>query len=406
MTGCFGRSPFGRKKKNKKKDQKDNQDEAVSPSKQEKIELLTSSQNASDECSPEKEEHSFHRSNGVEVKLPLLSDCQLQQADTTVTICSGQLNSTSYSFLEDSSLISKDVRSLDTIATSSVEPLQKVNKSTSITSLNNVVTPLVDVGCQYDLLPADKYDSKERSGDEPSSFTCHFGCQFDQKMFLGERDSKPAKGDQLNGVINSVDFDCQVKVVNNINNDAGVFSPVTLAEGSPSVVAKPHPSFDVLSTSTESSSPSTLAERKRAALLSIVKKTNAKIPKFCVENVVSEEGELLNAAAVRKLLQKPSVKSYTSFMICLKKGSAKFVEQILQESDVLQLMFNALDALSMKCIGSFTDTILQLAIVRALKFILNSSVGIVYLINEDRGFVSDLAYGKNTFYTFVVFFSF
>ena len=115
---------------------------------------------------------------------------------------------------------------------------------------------------------------------------------------------------------------------------------------------------------------------------------------FKIENVVSEEGELLNAAAVRKLLQKPSVKSYTSFMICLKKGSAKFVEQILQECDALQLMFDALAALSMKSIGSFTDTILQLAIVRALKMILNSSVGIVYLINEDRGFVSDLAYGK------------
>ena len=126
--------------------------------------------------------------------------------------------------------------------------------------------------------------------------------------------------------------------------------------------------------------------------------TNGSASEFKIEDFVGEEGELLNAAAVRKLLQKPTVKSYTYFMICLKKGSTKFVEQILQECDALQLMFDALAALSMKSIGSFTDTILQLEIVRALKMILNSSVGIVYLIDEDRGFVSDLAYGKMLFF--------
>ena len=138
----------------------------------------------------------------------------------------------------------------------------------------------------------------------------------------------------------------------------------------------------------------------KACLWKAVKKAssaNTGLSEFKIEDVVSEEGELLNAAAVRKLLQKPTVKSYTSFMICLKKGSAKFVEHILHECDALQLMFDALAALSMKSIGSFTDTILQLSIVRALKMILNSSVGIVYLIEEDRGFVSDLAYGKDSY---------
>ena len=84
-------------------------------------------------------------------------------------------------------------------------------------------------------------------------------------------------------------------------------------------------------------------------------------------------------------------------MICLKKGSSKFIEQILQECDALQLMFDALAALSLKHIGSFSDTILQLEIVRAVKMILNNPIGIVYLIEEDRGFVSDLAFGKKTF---------
>jgi len=35
-----------------------------------------------------------------------------------------------------------------------------------------------------------------------------------------------------------------------------------------------------------------------------------------------------------------------------------------------------------------------LEIVRAVKMVLNSKVGLNYLIEEERGFVSDLAYGR------------
>jgi len=139
--------------------------------------------------------------------------------------------------------------------------------------------------------------------------------------------------------------------------------------------------------------PVSSAAKRRSALLSVVKAVSHR-PIFRVEDVVGDDGSLLNAAAVRKLLQKPSVKSYTSFLICLRKGSMKFIEQIIQECDAFQLMFDALAALSLKTIGSFTDTILQLEIVRAVKMVLNSKVGLNYLIEEERGFVSDLAYGR------------
>ena len=395
MTGCFGRSPFTKKNKSKKKKNqtKDNDETGginEAPSKQEKIELLTSSQNSHshDPYSPHKDEHSFNRSTEgkIEVEQSLLHDNH-QEVDTS----GEQFNSTSFSFLEDSSLCGKEVRSLDTTTS---EPVQKFDKSTSFTLLiidedDKILTSFVDIGCQFDQLPiATQHESdqtlRDNTIDKPSY--CDFECQFDQEAILDVDEnihSKPSK--EGNEMVTSVDFGCQAKDVNNndnVDHPKMKEAPVTVAT--------------IEALSSESPSPPTPAERRRAALLSIVKKTKA--PKFHVEDVVGEEGELLNAAAVRKLLQKPTVKSYTYFMICLKKGSTKFVEQILQECDALQLMFDALAALSMKSIGSFTDTILQLEIVRALKMILNSSVGIVYLIDEDRGFVSDLAYGKMLFF--------
>ena len=151
------------------------------------------------------------------------------------------------------------------------------------------------------------------------------------------------------------DFECQVSIepeVRAMEESTSIDNNNTTKDSKPSL-----PSTE------ETESAMSAAARKRSALLSVVKSVSPRA-KFRVEDVVGDDGSLLNAAAVRKLLQKPTVNSYTSFLICLKKGSMKFIEGIIQECDAFQLMFDALAALSLKTIGSFTDTILQLEISR------------------------------------------
>ena len=416
MKGCLPCSSFRRNKKNKRQSiterkTSDEKTAARSTSDEESIELLTSSHDgAIDERSPRKEEFQFINKSLLTEKDPLLS--HEDTLDETGVSEISQLNATQFTILSEGS----------------------PEKSTTISN---------------GVCPHDEVDSTPPSDGkvlEKKSFN-DFGCQFNQKVQEINNNDITNKG-LADGKLTSQDFECQVNIVapvkvvekqvsfvedkvneespiqfenrmningeglieanekENLNEEVKSKVPVShikvqIKENDPetseSEKTESKPTSEVSLSSSESDSPPLVSpiDRKKSALMSLVKRVSPSAKtKFRHEDIVSEEGELLNAAAVRKLLKSPTVKSYTAFMICLKKGSSKFIEQILQECDALQLMFDALAALSLKHIGSFSDTILQLEIVRAVKMILNSPIGIVYLIEEDRGFVSDLAFGK------------
>jgi len=93
--------------------------------------------------------------------------------------------------------------------------------------------------------------------------------------------------------------------------------------------------------------------KAKSSLWRAIKRVSSAPTEIKTEDLVDENGDLLNPEAVRAMLQNPTMKSYTTFMICLKKGSAKFIEQIIHECDAFQLMFDALTALSLKTIGNW-----------------------------------------------------
>lgn len=109
--------------------------------------------------------------------------------------------------------------------------------------------------------------------------------------------------------------------------------------------------------------------------------------------IIQEDGTI-SFDVCRRLLDRPSVKNYTTLNICLKKCSTKFYGDILYNCDALQTMFNTLAALSTKRSRSLSDTVLQSEVVKAIKILINSEIGMSYLLDAECSLVTDMAFGK------------
>lgn len=110
-------------------------------------------------------------------------------------------------------------------------------------------------------------------------------------------------------------------------------------------------------------------------------------------SIIKDDGTI-SFDVCSRLLQRPSVKNYTTLNICLKKCTSKFYGEILYNCNALQTMFDTLAALSLKGSRSLSDTVLQSEIVKAIKILINSEIGMNYLLGDECSLVTDMALGK------------
>lgn len=107
------------------------------------------------------------------------------------------------------------------------------------------------------------------------------------------------------------------------------------------------------------------------------------------------EHDHLDKEYCENLLVKPSSEVYAALNKWLQNSPKEWLEQFL-DCGALQLMFNTLNFMGLKK-TSFSEAVIELEIMRAIKLILNSRTGIEYLINlhEDHYLIGSLVLGKS-----------
>ena len=101
----------------------------------------------------------------------------------------------------------------------------------------------------------------------------------------------------------------------------------------------------------------------------------------------------------QKFLCAPSSHNYATINSCLARCSPEWLKKFL-ESNALQLMIATLGYMSLKSNSGLVDAVIQLDIIKAIKKILNSPVGMDHLIDEDPISVKEFIFGNVYFYIF------
>ena len=121
------------------------------------------------------------------------------------------------------------------------------------------------------------------------------------------------------------------------------------------------------------------------------------------EDTFNEDVEL-DIKYCRKILSRASAQNYAALNKWLKKCSSEWLEKFL-ECRSLEMMFSMLDFMGIKQNSSISDTVLQLSVIHSIKHILNSVIGIKYLL-ENQELVDSLTLSKYllTFYILIFLF--
>ena len=90
---------------------------------------------------------------------------------------------------------------------------------------------------------------------------------------------------------------------------------------------------------------------------------------------------------VRYLLSDPSSQTYCALNQWLKLCSSEWIGDFLN-CHGLKFMFAGLTFMNLKSSHKFTDTVTQLEIVRCIKSVINSVVGIEFLVNSNDDLMS------------------
>jgi len=90
---------------------------------------------------------------------------------------------------------------------------------------------------------------------------------------------------------------------------------------------------------------------------------------------------------VRSLLSDPSSQTYSALNQWLKVCSGEWITDFLN-CHGLKFMFAGLTYMNLKASHKFTDTVTQLEIVRCIKSVINSIVGIEFLVNSNDDLMS------------------
>lgn len=102
----------------------------------------------------------------------------------------------------------------------------------------------------------------------------------------------------------------------------------------------------------------------------------------------------LDVSYCEQLLCKPSSQNYAALNKWLEKCPREWMEEFL-DCNALQYMFATLDIMGSKQNGSFSDAVIQLQIISSIKTVLNSKVGMDYLIDDDTQLVQQMMNGKH-----------
>jgi len=95
-----------------------------------------------------------------------------------------------------------------------------------------------------------------------------------------------------------------------------------------------------------------------------------------------------------QLLRIPSVPNYAGVRKLIENASASWMEEFLQNGG-LAVLFNNLEKLSASSVCGFSNTLLELEVVYAVKAVINSKVGIEFLLTQKQ-FTRQLIKGSFT----------
>lgn len=84
-----------------------------------------------------------------------------------------------------------------------------------------------------------------------------------------------------------------------------------------------------------------------------------------------------------QLLRIPSVPNYAGVRKLIEMASAPWMEEFLQNGG-LSVLFNSLEKLSASSVCGFSNTLLELEVVYAIKSVINSKVGIEFLLTQKQ----------------------
>ena len=106
------------------------------------------------------------------------------------------------------------------------------------------------------------------------------------------------------------------------------------------------------------------------------------------------ENDTVDDEYCEKLLSKPSSKTYAALNKWLENCPKEWIENFL-DAGALHFMFSTLNFMGLKK-AKFSDAVIELEIIRSIKLILNSLVGIEYLINfnEEHALMGSLVLGE------------
>ena len=118
-------------------------------------------------------------------------------------------------------------------------------------------------------------------------------------------------------------------------------------------------------------------------------------PWLKLSRIVIESNEKFdpdNIELCGKHLCRPSAQNYIAINAFLSNCSRESLKKFL-ENNALQLMIATLRYMSLKPRSNLSDTVIEVMIVEGIKKILNKSVGMDYILEEDSTLVKDMILG-------------
>ena len=115
------------------------------------------------------------------------------------------------------------------------------------------------------------------------------------------------------------------------------------------------------------------------------------------EEVLSHLDEInwdVESELVIKFLTLPNARNYTALRRQLEKCDAVWMTEFL-EHDGLEIMFSALRQMAQRSYMKFADAVLQLELIRCIKAVMNSKVGMEFVIDHGE-MVHKLTLGEFT----------
>ena len=106
---------------------------------------------------------------------------------------------------------------------------------------------------------------------------------------------------------------------------------------------------------------------------------------------VDFEGVSLTEEFCEKILTKPDSKTYATLNKWLLACSNEWLKEFLQ-CNSLKMIFSTLNFMGMKK-ANFSDAVIELQIISVIKTVINTTVGIEFLI-DDSDLIFSLAYGR------------